>query len=145
MDDEIVTITGARYKRSDYMDETGIPSHGVDLVYIEEDHDLTWAVLPLWDQAGIVYQCYSQGGGGDMMMIRDEDRYEEAKDIAHRGQLELEARHLRRMAEVLTGKSSPYGYWELLRRIEDIHDLVQSGNWTVDDARKALGLITEPQ
>ena len=28
MDDEIVTITGARYKRSDYMDETGIPSHG---------------------------------------------------------------------------------------------------------------------
>jgi hypothetical protein len=98
MDDEIVTITGARYKRSDYMDETGIPSHGVDLVYIEEDHDLTWAVLPLWDQAGIVYQCYSQGGGGDMMMIRDEDRYEEAKDIAYRAQLELEAR-----------QSAPYG------------------------------------
>jgi hypothetical protein len=107
MDDEIVTMTAARYKRSDYMDETGIPSHGVDLVYIEEDHDLTWAVLPLWDQAGIVYQCYSQGGGGDMMMIRDEDRYEEAKDIAYRAQLELEARHLRRMGEVVTGKSVP--------------------------------------
>ena len=49
------------------------------------------------------------------------------------------------MGEVVTGKSSTYGYWELLGRIEDIHDLVQSGDWTVDDARKALGLITEPQ
>jgi hypothetical protein len=145
MDDEIMTITGARYKPTDYMDESGTPRHGVDLMYVEEDHDLTWCVLPRWDQAGIVYQGYSEGGGGDMMMIRDEDRYEEAKDIAYRAQLELEARHLRRMAELVTGEPSSDGYWELLRRIEDIHDLVQSGDWTVDDARKALGLIAKPQ
>jgi hypothetical protein len=78
----------------DYVDpKTGIPYHGVDLVYVEHDHDLAIHVRPLWDAAGIQYQCYSEGGGGDMYMVKDANRWEEAQAIARTAQLELEAHY----------------------------------------------------
>jgi hypothetical protein len=49
----------------------GYVNCNVDLLYIEEKHDLTYQVLPIWEDAGIAFDCYSQGGGGDMYTIID--------------------------------------------------------------------------
>jgi hypothetical protein len=62
----------------------------IDLPYIKDDHDLTRRVCPFWIAAGIPYECYSSGGGGDMHRILDASRYQEAKEIARIGQRELE-------------------------------------------------------
>jgi hypothetical protein len=62
----------------------------VDLHYIEEDHDLTYQVAPLWEAAGIGFHNWSQGGGGDMFTIIDPNRAEEACEIAWQTQQKLE-------------------------------------------------------
>jgi hypothetical protein len=62
----------------------------IDLPYIEEQNDLTFRVLPAWEDAGIPFDCYSQGGGGDMYIITDPSRAEEAREIARQHRSELE-------------------------------------------------------
>jgi hypothetical protein len=74
-------VTNQDIDESDYIDESGIPLHGVDLPSIYGSA-LVYNVTAAWDDAGIVYRFYSSGGGGAMMMIRDGDRYQEAQAIA---------------------------------------------------------------
>ena len=58
-------------------------------------------------------------------------------------QAELDARdagilrQMRAMAEVITGQRNGGDLWE---HLEEIHDRVKRGDWTVGDARKTLGL-----
>jgi hypothetical protein len=67
-----------------------VPRYAADVPYMGSRHDLTYAALEAWDRAGIAYKNYIIGDGGDPFMIRDGDRYQEARDIAYRTQWELE-------------------------------------------------------
>jgi hypothetical protein len=52
----------------------GYVNCNVDLLYIEEKHDLTYQVLPLWEDAGIAFDCYSQGAAATCNNHRSEPR-----------------------------------------------------------------------
>ena len=61
----------------------------IDLEYVEYKHDLMRAVLPLWDAAGITHENYSLGGGGDLFMLPDDSRMQEALNIVEEARLRL--------------------------------------------------------
>jgi hypothetical protein len=51
---------------------------------------------------------------------------------------------LRQLPEVLQTITGTRNGSDLIKRIEDIYDIVKAGDWTVGDARQALGLEREP-
>lgn len=85
----VLEMDGRRQSEATIAPE-GYVNCNVDLLYIEEKHDLTYQVLPLWEDAGIAFNCYSQGGGGDMYTIIDPSRAEEAREIAWQTQQKFE-------------------------------------------------------
>ena len=58
----------------DKFNKDGMPIGPLDLPNIHYRGDLANHVLPLWEKAGIGYDCYSVGSGGTMMMLADPSR-----------------------------------------------------------------------
>ena len=76
----------------DKFNKDGMPICRLYLPNIHYRGDLANHVLPLWEKAGIGYDCYSVGSGGTMMMLADPSWFKEAEHIALIARLQLERR-----------------------------------------------------